>query len=182
MYEENGHHIINIDDTSFKANNINFTFAEITDVDSNIYSFDNNEVLENLISIMNQKNFSIVLLNEKELNLILTQKVLMKNEQIVFKLFNKEETNDELLYEINLLKEENRILKERLDKIEKTIPVLEKKNSDSCIARNNISNNISNLSLNNENIIQILNKQGITKLSSNNNLVYFDILYFLGFQ
>ena len=40
MYEEKGHHIINIDDTSFKANNINFTFAEITDVDSNIYIID----------------------------------------------------------------------------------------------------------------------------------------------
>ena len=87
------------------------------------------EVLENLISIMNQKNFSIVLLNEKELNLILTQKVLMKNEQIVFKLFNKEQTNDELLYEINLLKEENRILKERLDKVEKTMSDIEKKKS-----------------------------------------------------
>ena len=87
------------------------------------------EVLENIISIMNQKNFYIVLLNEKELNLILTQKVLMKNECIGFKLFKKEKTKEELLITINLLKEENRKLKERLDKIEKTIPVLEKKNS-----------------------------------------------------
>ena len=45
--------------------------------------------------------------------------------------------------------------------------ILEKKNSDSDIIRNNISNNKSNISLNNENIIQILNKQAITKLNSN---------------
>jgi hypothetical protein len=46
--------------------------------------------------------------------------------------------------------------------------MLEKKNSDSDIVKNNASNNKSNTSLNHENIIQILNKQTITKLNSNN--------------
>ena len=43
--------------------------------------------------------------------------------------------------------------------------ILVKKNSDSDIMK---SNNKSNLSLKNENIIQILNKQGITRINSNN--------------
>ena len=42
------------------------------------------------------------------------------------------------------------------------------KNSESDIVKNNVSNNKSNMSLNHENIIQILNKQTITKLNSNN--------------
>ena len=46
--------------------------------------------------------------------------------------------------------------------------ILEKKNSDSDIIKNTISNNKSNMSLNHENLIQILNKQAITKLNSNN--------------
>ena len=46
--------------------------------------------------------------------------------------------------------------------------LLERKNSDSDIIKNNASNNKSNMSLNHENIIQILNKQTITKLNSQN--------------
>ena len=44
--------------------------------------------------------------------------------------------------------------------------ILVNKNSESDIIKNNISNK-SNLSLNNENIIRILNDQGITKINSN---------------
>ncbi|MBR1454126.1 MAG: hypothetical protein IJ593_05735 [Lachnospiraceae bacterium] len=44
MYEENGHRIINLNDTDFKANNINWTLGNISDVDSNFYIIDMSNV------------------------------------------------------------------------------------------------------------------------------------------
>ena len=117
----------NIEEKNYESS---FTLENLKKVHKIFGLFDKlEEVLENLKSIMNQNNFNIVLLNEKELNLILTQKILMKNEQIILKLFNKEETKEELLYEINLLKEENRKLVEKLEKVEKIISDIDKKKS-----------------------------------------------------
>ena len=117
----------NIEEKNYESS---FTLENLKKVHKIFGLFDKlEEVLDNLKSIMNQNNFNIVLLNEKELNLILTQKILMKNEQIILKLFNKEETKEELLYEINLLKEENRKLVEKLEKVEKIISDIDKKKS-----------------------------------------------------
>ena len=122
---------ISIDKIDEKNYEASFTFENLKENNKIFGFFDTlQEVLINIESIMNQKNlFGIALLNEKELNLILTQKIMDKNEQIIFKLFKKEKGKDELLYEINLLKQENKILKERLDKVEKKMSVLDINNS-----------------------------------------------------
>ena len=114
---------------------------------------DLSQIGNKLIIETNQNNSKKELKNNK----------INKNEEI----FNIEHQNEHNEFFTNVNKHRSKT--KNINILVQNNSVLEKKNSDIGIARNNISNNISNLSLNNENIIQILNKQGITKLSSNNN-------------
>ena len=85
MYEDNGHHIINIDNESFKANNINFTFGEISDVDSNIYVIDMSS-----LPIMTLDKTDITIDFIKEANkLLLFAELNVFQEKNAYELFNR---------------------------------------------------------------------------------------------
>ena len=85
------------------------------------------------------------------------------NEEILDKSNNLNNLNN--LIEININKKKHK--SKNIIFFEQNNSILAKKNSDSEIIKSNISNNKSNISLNNENLIQILNKQGITNINSN---------------
>ena len=84
-----------------------------------------NDALNYMEGIIEQKKVEINLINEKKINIILKVKFI-KEEEIILNLIKKEEPQQDLLNEINLIKEENHNLKERIEKLEKYFSDLDK--------------------------------------------------------
>ena len=85
MYADNGHHVIKINDTDFKANNINFTLREFSPADSNVYILD----LSSLGIFALDKNEEIVNIIKAADRLLLFAELNVFQEKNAYELFER---------------------------------------------------------------------------------------------
>ena len=104
-----------------------FNFEELKDIHKFFFICNNiNDALNYIKSILEEKKVSIESITEDEILINLKLKVI-KEEIIKIKLRRKEDSQNDLLNELKLLKKENKDLKERLEKIEKYMNEVDKK-------------------------------------------------------
>ena len=107
-----------------------FTFEELNKIHKIFLLYNNiNDCLKAIKEIFEDKKVSIKSINENEININLKVNVINNEEIINLKIPIKERTRDDILKEINLIKKENKDLKERVEKIEKYINELDNKRS-----------------------------------------------------
>ena len=104
-----------------------FNFEELKDIHKFFFICNNiDDALNYIKNILEEKKVNIQSITDDEILINLKLKVI-KEEIIKIKLRRKEDSQNDLLNELKLLKKENKDLKERLEKIEKYLKEIDKK-------------------------------------------------------
>jgi hypothetical protein len=107
-----------------------FNFEELKSIHKFFFICNNiNDALNYIKSILEEKKVSIESITEDEILINLKLKVIKEEAIIKIKLLRKEDSQNDLLNELNLVKKENKDLKERFEKIEKYMNEIDKKRS-----------------------------------------------------
>ena len=107
-----------------------FDFEDLKKIHKIFSLYDNiNECLKTIKDIFEEKKVSVKSVDENEININLKVKLVTNEEIINLRIPKKEKTRGDLLIEINLIKKENKDLKERIEIIEKYINELDNKRS-----------------------------------------------------
>jgi hypothetical protein len=107
-----------------------FNFEELKSINKFFFICNNiNDALNYIKNILEEKKVSIQTITDEEILINLKLKVIKEEAIIKIKLLRKEDSQNDLLNELNLVKKENKDLKERFEKIEKYMNEIDKKRS-----------------------------------------------------
>jgi hypothetical protein len=107
-----------------------FNFEELKSIHKFFFICNNiNDALNYIKNILEEKKVSIQTITDDEILINLKLKVIKEEAIIKIKLLRKEDSQNDLLNELNLVKKENKDLKERFEKIEKYMNEIDKKRS-----------------------------------------------------